>query len=255
MSLDELSTNPESKSVHEQPKAPQEAPQDMWTFKNTTEKLPHGLDPSGSKFIRIGRHEKFPTDQIFLVSLEQFDNSFFSVKQKGVKKHYMDMVEEPEDLYRGNFHNGCMRYYDARDKKTHQWPLARHKQFHLFVDIILKALQAVARVPVLDRNKRGRGKAAPVDFSEELNGCGFLSTVRQVVQAPHLDAKTTAVDRHRKLALQNNLPESVMPWNMIMSFVKTDTRMIFVHGVAGHPTFSPVPHLCNVPWKTVLLFR
>ena len=41
-----------------------------------------------------------------------------------MKKYYKDMVESPENKYRGNFHDGCMRYLDARDPKTNQWPLA-----------------------------------------------------------------------------------------------------------------------------------
>ena len=94
-----------------------------------------------------------------------------------------------------------------------------------------------------------------MDFSKELNGCGFMSTVRQVVQAPHIDAKTTTIDRHRAFAKKHNLPETVLAWKMIMSFVRSDNRMIFVRGVVGHPTFRQVPIFCDIPWKTVLLFR
>ena len=175
MSLEDLSANPESKTPQAQPSTPQESLQNMWTFENTTEPLPHGLDSSGSKFISVGHHKVFPTDQIFLLSLSQFDNSFFSLKQKGVKQHYKDMVECPKNKHKGNFHDGCMRYLDARDETTNKWPLASNKKFHLFADVILKALQNIAGVPVLDRKNRGRGKSDPVDFSEELNGCGFLS--------------------------------------------------------------------------------
>ena len=256
MSLDDHSANPKSKTPQAPTKTPQESLEDdVWKFGNINEPLPHGLDSSGSKRISVGHHKVFPTNQIFLLSLSEFDKSFFSLKQKGVKQHYKDMVKQPKTKHHGSFHNGCMNYVDARDKKTKKWPLARHKQFHLFVELILKALQHLAAVPVLDRTNRGRGRAAPVDFSKELNGCGFLSTVRQVVQAPHIDAKWTTIDRHRVLAKKNNLPESAIAWKMIMSFVKTDNRMIFVHGVVGDPTFSPVPYLVNIPYKTVLLFR
>ena len=172
-----------------------------------------------------------------------------------MKKYYKDMVESPENKYRGNFHDGCMRYLDARDAKTNQWPLASNKQYHLFVDVILKAFQVLAKVPVLDRKAFRKGKADPVDFSKELNGCGFMPTVRQVVQAPHIAAKKTTIVRHHAFSKKHNLPESILAWKMNMSFVRPDNRMLFVHGVVGHPTFCQVPILCDIPWKTVLLFR
>ena len=135
-----------------------------------------GLDSSWSKFIEVGRHPVFPTGQIFLFDLSPFDNAFFSLKQKGSKQYYNDMVESPVNKYRGNFHDGCMRYLDVRDAKTNQWPLASNKQCHFFVDVILKALQVLAKVLVIDRKARRTGKADPVDFSQELNECGFMPT-------------------------------------------------------------------------------
>ena len=130
---------------------PQEFPRTAWKIEDTKEPLPMGLESSGSKFIQVGSHPDFPTDQILLVDLSPFDNVFFSLKQKGVKQHYKDVVESPVNKYRGNFHGGCMRYLDARDAKTNKWPLASNKQCHLFVDVILKALQIFAKVPVIDR--------------------------------------------------------------------------------------------------------
>ena len=131
MSLEEPPTDKLKVPKERRPLTPQEFPRTVWKFKDTKEPLPMGLDSSGSQFINIGHHPVFPTDQIFLISLSSFDNSFFSLKQKGVKKPYQDMVESPKNKYRGDFHDGCMRYTDARDAKTNQWPLASNKQCHL----------------------------------------------------------------------------------------------------------------------------
>ena len=78
----ELSTFLESKFPQEQPRTPQEAPHSPWKFEDTTEPLSMGLDSSGSKFISVGHHEIFPTDQIFLISLSQFDNAFSASNKK-----------------------------------------------------------------------------------------------------------------------------------------------------------------------------
>lgn len=234
---------------------PCDAPLPKWSFSDTQEPLPHGLNKNYTH-IRIGTHPTFPKNQIFVIDLKAFPDSFFNVHQPGVRKHYQDMVSKPTDALTGDFHHRCMRYADARHTTFPHFPLNDRLQFGQFATIVNKSLEIMAGKPRGDPNTsvNRRSQANPVDFSQENNPAGFLATLRQHVQPPHTDTLRTAIDKYRDYARQNGLPESVVPWCMIMSLTK-DTRMIFVHGVHGHPTFCQSPLLCDAPWKSVLMFR
>ena len=81
MSLEELSAD-KLKFSQEQRMTPQEFLRTIWKFEDAMEPLPMGLDSSGSKCIKVGRHLDFPTNQIFLVDLSPFDNVFLASNRK-----------------------------------------------------------------------------------------------------------------------------------------------------------------------------
>ena len=235
---------------------PYEAPPAAWTPVGTSVSRPPGFDPGPD--IQVLSCSPIPVDQLYMLDLGCFDDSFFSPTQPGVAEYFKKSVLDPPTLLHGNHNDKAMWWHQSPISKQRgtTWVLREHDQSPAFAKVMSESLEKIAGKPpaIPPAPPRKRDKADPTDFTKICNTCGFLTTVKQSVQAPHADIGERCLKRFRVYNTRKGLSHACVPWIMTLPMTGGG-RLVFVYGVKDHSSFCTDPLLIYVPPKHVLMWR
>ena len=213
--------------------------------------LPAGL-PVRDTQINLHSIGKFPLDHLYMMQLDVFGDSMFSVHQPGIAPYHKEMVTSPiRDA--GGFNNKCLRYSSVSNGDQTNWPMRDHKNFDMFSDVLNLSLEKVAGKPSQQTAHRNP-QARSADFSTVNNPCGFFSTVQQCTQHPHTDTSKKSIAAHRKFGKNHNLGNDILPWHLVIPLSKGG-RLMFFWGVEGHSTFQTTPLCVYCPQNCIVTWR
>ena len=194
-------------------KLPYEAPPAVWEPVDIAISRPTGIDPGAD--IPLLACAPFPVNQMYMLDLDCFDQSFFSPRQPGVSEWFDKAVVNPLTPLRGNFNDHAMWYHQSHVSKGKgtTWLLCKHKQSSVFAKVISASLEKVAGKPTADPAcpPRKRNPEDPTDFTHARNNCGLLTTIKQSVQAPHSDISDAAMKRFRTFNDNHGLSPACVP--------------------------------------------
>ena len=222
-------------------------PSEEWTFHNADHQVYHCTKCKATQ-LRVGVHSHFSSEHVVLLDLNFLPTEFLLPNQTNIKPYYNDMITRPKFVNTGNF-GQHMRFQHFQNPKQHLPFDDKHSEFEL-----LEALNHIFVVygrkpPYQVANKDGNNS---ISLHNELCTSGFLSTVFEHQQKPHLDLKHESLNKFNKE--NKTLNETILPWSCDLPLTSGGLKLAF-YGKHGAENLLKVPVLIEVPHRYALLWR
>lgn len=207
----------------------------QWSSKESTFPVPMHLQCQGvPKCVRYSLCDGIPGEQAVRLDLSFFPDDFFDPRcHEELLNHYNEMVFRPR-IEKGTFSN--MQHKSSEHGAANFRFPGDERNTKIFADILEYFAVKFG----------GKEKDSKFSIYKEWK-LGWLSTVLETQQDPHLDYKHCQLNYWKKKS-------QILPWSFGMGMTEGGMRLAF-YGSCDSENTPLVPVEMQVPWKSLLMWR